>query len=97
MDATVGTAPAGTADLRVLTSVNSMVAITGGPAQQVRGLTLEQPATQPQGGGLNSTVAAGTITSVLPLAGGASINVEFLLGVRQTGTFRFFVNVEALP
>ncbi|MCA1613937.1 MAG: proprotein convertase P-domain-containing protein [Acidobacteria bacterium] len=98
VDATVGAAPAGTADLRVLTSANSAVAITGGgPAQQVRGLTLEQPATQPQGGGLNSTVAAGIITAGTPLAPGASINVEFLLGVRQAGGFRFFVNVEALP
>jgi len=25
------------------------------------------------------------------------VNVNFLLGVHQTGTFRFLVNVEALP
>ncbi len=46
-------------------------------------------------GGFNSSV-----TVVLPgggLASGASINVRFLLGVQQEGSFRFFVNVEALP
>jgi hypothetical protein len=35
-----------------------------------------------------------------PLAGGsraALINLRFLLGIRQTGTFKFFINVEALP
>ena len=46
-------------------------------------------------GGFNSSV-----TVVLPgggLASGASINVRFLLGVQQEGSFRLFVNVEALP
>lgn len=32
-----------------------------------------------------------------PLAPGASINVRFLPGIKQTGTFRFYVTVEALP
>jgi hypothetical protein len=52
---------------------------------------------QPSGGGLNSSLAAGTITVATPLANGASINVEFKLGVQQAGSFRFFVNIEALP
>jgi hypothetical protein len=37
------------------------------------------------------------VTLGTPLANGASINVQFLLGVQQTGTFRFYVVVEALP
>jgi hypothetical protein len=49
------------------------------------------------GGGYNSTVSAGTITLGTPLAAGASVNVQFLLGVQQTGNFRFLVIVEALP
>jgi hypothetical protein len=60
----------------------------------VNGLTLEQPP-QPNGGGLNST-----LTVALPgggLAPGNSIDVQFLLGVQEQGTFKFFVNVEALP
>jgi len=63
----------------------------------VQGLTLEQPPSQPNGGGFNSTLSAGTITLGTPLANGASINVEFLMGIQQTGSFKLFVNAEALP
>jgi hypothetical protein len=31
------------------------------------------------------------------LANGASVDVHMLLGVRQTGSFRFFIMMEALP
>jgi hypothetical protein len=87
----------GQADLRALSSTTQTVAITGGGSVTVQGLTLEQPPTQARGGGLNSSLAAGTITLATPLANGASINVNLLLGVVQGGTFRFFINVEALP
>jgi hypothetical protein len=63
----------------------------------VRGTTLEQPPTQPNGGGFNSSLSAGSVTLATPLAPGQSINVRFLLGVQNPGTFKFFVNVEALP
>lgn len=85
-------------------SVNDGVtcAATGSPPTApctvtVHGTTLEQPPNQPSGGGLNSTLAAGTITLATPLANGASINVQFLLGVQQTGFFRYLIIVEALP
>jgi hypothetical protein len=39
----------------------------------------------------------GTITLPKPLAPGASANLQFLLGVQQTGSFKFFFNIEALP
>jgi hypothetical protein len=92
------------ADLRAINSADITVATSGGNVQ-VRGLTLEQAPdglggfvlSQPSGGGLNSSLAAGTITVATPLANGASINVEFKLGVQQAGSFRFFVNIEALP
>jgi hypothetical protein len=32
-----------------------------------------------------------------PLAPGASIHINFLLGVQQSGSFRVFVFVEAVP
>jgi hypothetical protein len=38
-----------------------------------------------------------TVTLGTPLAAGASINIQFVLGVQQTGSFKFFFNVEALP
>jgi hypothetical protein len=60
-------------------------------------LTLEQSSIQPNGGGFNSTVSAGTITFNTPLVPNNSINVEFMLGVMQNGNFRFLLNVEALP
>jgi hypothetical protein len=88
------------ADLRVINSADIVVATSGGNVT-VRGLTLEQGQggvlSQPSGGGLNSSLSAGIITVAAPLANGASINVEFKLGVQQPGSFRFFVNIEALP
>ncbi|HZI61741.1 MAG TPA: Ig-like domain-containing protein, partial [Pyrinomonadaceae bacterium] len=63
----------------------------------VQGTTLETPPAQPLGGALNSSLTAGTIVLATPLAPGASINLQFLLGVQSTGSFKFFFNVEALP
>ena len=62
----------------------------------IQGTTLETPPAQPNGGGFNSTVAAGVITTSVPLAPGRSIALHFLLGVQQGGSFRFLVNVEAV-
>jgi hypothetical protein len=60
----------------------------------VNGTTVEVlPPAQPNGGGLNSTM---TVT-VVPIANGATVDLRFLLGVQQNGSFRFLVNVEALP
>lgn len=97
VDITTATAPTGTADLRALTSSDVTISLTGGGTLLVRGLTLEQPPAQPNGGGLNSSQAAGIVTAGTPIANGASINVQFVLGVQQSGSYRFFINVEALP
>jgi hypothetical protein len=99
-------APSGFADLRTRTSslvvvaVNDAATCSPSPAPcsvNVEGTTLEQPPSQPNGGAFNSTYSAGTITLGTPLAPGASIDVRFLMGIQQTGNFRFFINVEALP
>ena len=103
--------PGGIADMRALTSGN--ITVTGvtdagtclasnGVATTpcsvtILGTTLEQPPAQAIGGAHNSTMSAGTITLGTPLAPGASINLQFLLGVQQTGAFKFFFNIEALP
>jgi hypothetical protein len=42
-------------------------------------------------------MSTGTINLITPLAPGASVNLQFLLGVQQTGSFKFFFNIEALP
>ena len=83
------------ADLRVLSSSPSSVMVNGNPVQ-ILGLTLDTPPTQSIGGGMYSTVTAGTITTGTPLADGQVATVEFLLGVQAGGNFRFVVNVEAV-
>jgi len=98
VDMTAGAAPAGTADLRLITSADIPAAtLSGGGTVFIRGLTLETPPAQPIGGGLNASVSDNAITLASPLAPGASVNVHFLLGVEQGGTFRIFLNVESLP
>jgi hypothetical protein len=99
IDITTQPAPAGTADLRAMSSSTTSVQIkgagcTGSNELTVQGLTLEEPPFQPNGGGLNSTLSAGTVTLATPLAPGASIDVQFLLGVQQTGGFRIFAILE---
>jgi len=106
-DLTTFPADSGFADLRVRTSTPMVVSGINDPATcspaatpctvTVQGTTLEQPPTQPNGGAFNSSLSANTVTLAQPLAPGQSINVRFLLGIQQTGLFRFFVNVEVLP
>jgi Calx-beta domain len=98
--------PPGTADLRAITSANVTVSNVADPDTcgaspvpcdvTVQGTTLETPPAQAQGGGYNSSLAAGTINLGAPLAAGQSVNLQFVLGVVQSGTFRFYINIEAL-
>ncbi|MFL6229672.1 MAG: carboxypeptidase regulatory-like domain-containing protein [Pyrinomonadaceae bacterium] len=96
IDTTSGPAPAGTADLRLLTSTGVVTDSTSAVVATVGGLKLEEPPNQDVGGGLNSTVRVGSIDLRAPLAPGASVDVQFLLGVQQGGSFRFFVLIEPL-
>ncbi|HJR06826.1 MAG TPA: hypothetical protein VJ842_06185 [Pyrinomonadaceae bacterium] len=74
---------------------------TPGATVTVHGTTLEESTNvlnrQPNGGGFNSSLSAGTVTLDNQLNDRESINLQFLLQVSQNGFFRFFVNVEALP
>jgi hypothetical protein len=111
IDQTTFPAPSGIADLRTRTSVAVVVAgitdaatcaASGSPATPpcsvtVQGTTLEQPPSQPFGSAFNSTLSAGVVTLATPLANGASINLQFLVGIQQTGSFKIFLNIEALP
>ena len=95
----ITTFPAGgsNADVRFRTSPTYTANLSGGGTAQVQGLTLEQPPSQPNGAGYNASGSVGTITLATPLANGATVNIHFLLGVQVSGTFRFYLNVEALP
>ena len=95
VDITTFPSPSGTADFRALTSPNIMVTLTGGGQVSVSGTTLEEPPAQQFGGGWNSSLLTGTIDFNNPLPAGATVNVQFLLGVQQTGAFRFFFNIES--
>ena len=103
VDLTTFPAPSGIADLRPRTSTAVVVTVDRAPCGSgtsnvtVQGTTLEQPPSQPNGGGYNSTLSAGTVTLATPLANGATIDLRFLLGIQQTGTFKFYVTFEALP
>jgi hypothetical protein len=91
-----GVLPPGQADIRVLNSPTQTITLTDTTMVTSQALTLQTPATQPNGGGLNSSLSEGVITTTAPLANGASTVVEFNLGVQSTGLFRFYINVEAL-
>lgn len=93
---TGGTVPAGQADIRVLNSPTQTITLTDTTTVTAQALTLQTPPAQADGGGLNSTLAEGVITTTAPLANGASTVVEFNLGVQVNGSFRFYINVEAL-
>ena len=108
VDFTTFPAPSFYADLRARTSPSPVVAgindagTCAGPTPctlTVQGTTLELAGVgqQPNGGGYNSSLGAGTITLITPLAPGASVNLQFLMGIQKTGTFKFYVNVEAVP
>ncbi|HEY0190780.1 MAG TPA: DUF4215 domain-containing protein [Kofleriaceae bacterium] len=103
VDLTTFPAPSGYADLRPRTSAAISASVdrppcgTGTSNVTVAGTTLEQPASQPNGGGFNSTLSVGTVTLAQPLAAGASVDVRFLLGIQQTGRYKLGLVPEALP
>ena len=101
-------AAAGIADLRALSSGNTSVTVDRAPCGAgtsnitVQGTTLESDNVapnngQPNGGGFNSSLSAGSVTAATPLANGASIDVGFLFGIQQTGSYKLAVIVESLP
>ena len=100
-------APANCAsDLRVL-NANSNTVSTNDPAVCapasapcnvfVQGATNEGPPIQLFGGGFNSSWSADNVTTASPLGAGASLNLQFVTGLQQTGAERLYVLVEALP
>lgn len=105
VDITTFPTPLGIADLRPRTStdltvsgINDADTCMGATpcAVTVLGTTLEQPPTQANGGGFNSSLSSDSVTLATPVAPGDSINVHFLLGIQQTGSFKFFINIELL-
>ncbi len=105
VDMTTSPSTTGTADLRARTSaqimvsdVNDAAACGGSPpcTVTVEGTSLETPPMQTLGGGVNSTLAAGTITLGTPLANEASANLHFLFGVEQVGDYHIGIVLETV-
>ena len=103
LDVTTYPAAATFADLRLRDSLDTVVTVDRAPCGSgtsnvtVRGTTLERPPAQAAGGGFNTAMSVGAVSLSQPLAPGASVDVQLLLGVEQTGTFRIYFIVEALP
>lgn len=99
----------GVADLRARTSSDIMVTVDRPPCGAttsnvpVYGATLQNrflfmgPAFQPEGGAMNSLLSVGQVNLLNALQPGNSIDIHFLLGVEQTGLYRFYVNIEVFP
>src|SRR5207237_8745244 len=83
----------GAADLRALSSVAATVTRTDNTSVPLSALTLEEPPTQGVGGGLNSSLAVGTITLAAQLKQGMVVDVVFKLGVLVYGTYSYFMIV----
>ncbi|HEX8117153.1 MAG TPA: lamin tail domain-containing protein, partial [Pyrinomonadaceae bacterium] len=87
-------APTGAADLRVISSSAVTVTSAENPCSSlpviIQGTTLETPPAQSNGGGFNSSLSAGTITLLTPLTPGGTYDFQFTLGIKQTGTFKFY-------
>ena len=46
---------------------------------------------------MNSTLTTNSITLAQPLPVGMSVPVQFVMGVQQSGRFRFLIVLESLP
>src|SRR5687767_6193913 len=103
VDITTFPAPSGIADLRPRTSTGVVVTVDRPPCASgtsnvtVQGTTLEQPPSQPNGGGYASSLGVATVNPMTPLANGASVDVRFLFGIQQTGTIKVGLIVEGEP
>ncbi len=98
MDITTFPPPNGTtADLRAISSGDVPgVPVSQGGTVDVFGTTVEEPPDQPSGGGWHSSLNVDSIDLGFPLGDGESISIQFLLGVQRTGSFRFFISIEAI-
>jgi hypothetical protein len=91
---TLGNRTTGQADLRALTSSDIVVTRMDGTTVPVKGTTVETPPAQGMGGGLNTSLVV-TLGGG-QLAPGAPVDVQLVVGVEAAGSFRFFINVEAV-
>ena len=97
IDMTTSPAAGANADLRVLSAGSTVVSVSGGGTANVGATTLETPPTQSAGGGLNGSITVPAVTLATPLAGGATTNLQFTVGVQVTGNYNFCLVPEGVP
>ncbi|MDQ3812789.1 MAG: hypothetical protein M3347_02425, partial [Armatimonadota bacterium] len=85
------------ADLRALSSSDEAAVATSTGPKPTSGATLENSAVQPNGGAINSSLAANQVTVGSPILPGRSTDVNFLFGVQQLGSYRLAILIETLP
>ena len=90
-------APAGVADLRPMTSFAIAVPLTGGGVAVAEGTDLDQPPTQANGGGFNSSIRGSIVNLINPLPDGVGVSFNFVMGIQQTGCYSLALVAEALP
>jgi hypothetical protein len=90
-------APAGVADLRPSNSFATVVALTGGGTAVAEGADLDQPPSQPNGGGFNSSIRGSVVNLINPLPDGVSVSFNFVMGIQQKGCYSLALVAEALP
>lgn len=90
-------APSGVADLRPKTSFAVGVPLTGGGFAVAEGTDLDQPPSQPNGGGFNSSIRGSIVNLVNPLPNGVSVSFNLEMGIQQTGCYQLALVAEALP
>lgn len=90
-------ASAGNADLRPKTSFAVGVPLTGGGFAVAEGADLDQPPTQTNGGGINSSIRGSLVNFINPLPDGAGVSFNFEMGIQQTGCYTLALVAEALP
>jgi len=84
----------GLADLRAISSGPVQVTLSSGQLVTVQGTVMDEPPSLARGGGYNSAM---TLQLPQPLAPGESASFQLMVGLMNTGSFRFIVSVEALP
>ncbi|MDQ3805824.1 MAG: lamin tail domain-containing protein [Acidobacteriota bacterium] len=87
----------GQADIRVLDSTGVVTRDDGTVAATTLATTVEEPPVQPNGGGYNTTITVGKVTSSTPIPPGGTLDISIRCGIVRGGLFRILVNVEALP
>ncbi len=85
------------ADLRPMSHEDvTLTTPTSIGVDDLRGLTLEMPPFQPIDGGVNSTLDIDLSLFEGPMPPGGTIDINVVMNIWKTGSYRYFINIEAI-